>query len=234
MKIRSSVLAFLGLIAVCLISFSATAHAAGAVTPADGSLLDYLTPVLAAFRDGSYLYAGSIALVVAVAIFRRYTPSYWPSASDWGATDAGGAVLTIIGAFGGSMVAALATDHDAFTWPLAWHSLEIAFGAAGGYTVLKHVLIEPYLVKFAGKGPAWLHYPMQAVLWIFQETGKLPTPSEQAVAAVHAIDRPNIDVTVAVTTPDGSAIANSPATPAAQPITVISSDVAIPRTPTKQ
>lgn len=231
--VRSSVLAFLGLIAVCVLSFSATAHAAGAVTPADGSLLDYLTPVINAFRDGSYLYAGSIALVGAVAVFRRYAPRYWPSAAEWSATDAGGAILTLIGAFGASMAAALLNSNDAFTWPIAWHSLQIAAGAAGGYAIIKAVIIKPYLLKLADKGPQWLHYPMQVILWVFQETGKEPSASEQAVAAIHAIDRPNNDVTVAVTTPEGSAIASSPAVASTPPITVVTSDVAVPRTPTK-
>ena len=232
MSVRNPAIAFLGLIAACLITFTATAHAAAAVSPSDGTLLDYLTPVIQAFRDGSYIYAGSIALVVMVAVFRRYAPRYWPAAGGWSATDAGSAIITLVGAFGASMVAALATDHDAFTWALAWHSLEIAFGAAGGYTVIKHVIVEPYLLKCAGKGPAWLHYPMQMILWIFQETGKEPTPAERAVAGLHTIDRADIDVTVAVVSDTGTAIAHSPAAVAPLPVTVVTSTVAIQRTPT--
>ena len=219
----------LALIALGLISFSATAHAAAAVTPTDGTLLDTLQPVLEAFQHGHYLYAGSMALVLAVAIVRRYAPRYAPSLADWFASDLGSAALALLGAFGASMVARGAD----VTWGMVWDSLCIAFGAAGGYATIKALVIAPYLTKLAGKGPAWMHEPMQLILWIFQETGSPPTPAEQAVHALKEIDRPDIDVTVAVTTTEGTAIASSPAVAPAAPVTVVTSDVAIPRTPTK-
>lgn len=207
--------------------FTATAHAANNVAGSDGSLIDLLQPVLAAFESGSYLYAGSLALVLAVALARRYGEPQYP----WLGTKAGSAILTLVGSFGASMSAALMGDGS-FSWLMVWHSLEIAFGAAGGYALVKALVVEPYLVRLADKGPAWLHSPMHLILWIFQETGKAPTATQQATKAIEAINRPDIDVTVAVTTAEGTAVATSPAS-VTPPITVVTSDVAIPRTVTK-
>lgn len=217
-----------------LLAFTATAHAAAAVEPSGGSLLDLLQPVLDAFQHGSYLYAGSLALVVAVALTRRYIePKY-----VWLSSDAGAGVLTLLGAFGASMVATFA-GGVVFEWSLVWHSLEIAFGAAGGYTVVKHVIIAPYVKHLAESGPSWLHSPMKLILWIFQEDGTAPTPSELAEAAVAVANAPQNDVVVSVTTPAGTAVASSPAVAPPAPISVVATDVlgepvapAVGRTPT--
>ena len=208
-------LAPLVVIAAFVLTFSATAHAAAAVTPADGSLWDLLTPVLEAFRSGHYLYAGSVALVAAVALVRRYLePRY-----AWLGTDAGAAGLVLAGSFGATLAATLSDGQEA-TWGMAGRALAIAFGAAGGYSAFKALIVGPYLKHLDDVGPKWLHYPMSLVLWIFQEDGHPPTPTELVQKAMGEINAPQRDVIVSVITPEGSAIASSPAVAPPAPVSI--------------
>lgn len=149
---------------VFLLTFGATAHAAAVIEPTDGSLLDLLRPIYAAFLAGHDVYAGSLALVFSVAIARRYGTAKVP----WLSTDAGAATTTMLMAFGGAMVAAAGASATP-TWSMAGHATVVAVTAMGGYTLLLKLVVEPYLLKLATKGPAWLHSPMQLVLWVFQK-----------------------------------------------------------------
>jgi hypothetical protein len=148
---------------VFLLSFGAVAHAAAAVEPVDGSLLDLFRPVYEAFLTGHYMYAGSVSLVFAVALARRYGKNV-----AWMHTDAGAAVLALLGSFGAAMAASLAGGSGP-TLEMAWRALTIAFGAAGSYAVVKATIIRPYLAHLANKGPAWVHAPAEWLLWVFQE-----------------------------------------------------------------
>lgn len=207
-----------------LATFASTAWAADTVAPDDGSIIDLLKPVLDAFQHGSYIYAGALALIVMVAITRRYAEPRYP----WLGSDAGGAVLALVGSFGASLAATLGGQLDC-TWEMVWHSLEIACAASGIYTVVKSTIIRPYLVHLIDKGPAWLHIPMTLLLPLFQKSSTPPTPAQEAVAAVQSINRPDLGVVVQVTSATGTATASSPAVPAAQPI-YVSSSLELPRT----
>lgn len=145
-----------------LLAFTGVAHAATAVEPTNGTLLDLLKPVLAAFGHGQKLYAGCLALVLLVAVVRRQFDK-----DAWVHTDLGAAALTLAGSFGATLAVSLAGGAGV-TWTMVWHAISIAFGAAGGYTMVKHLLVTPYLAHLADKGPAWLHAPAKLVLWIFQ------------------------------------------------------------------
>ncbi len=157
-----------------LLTFTTVAHAAAAAEPADGSLLDLARPIYDAFLHGQYIYSGCLALVFAVALARRFGTARYP----WLSTDAGSAALVLAGSFGGAMVTQITAGAGVVpTWPMAETALKIAFGAAGGYSVLKALVVHPYLEKLADKGPRWLHAPMALVLWIFQEAAPdAPTP----------------------------------------------------------
>ena len=146
-----------------VVAFTATAHAAAAVEPTGGTLLNLLTPIYQAFLAGHDMLAGALALVCAVALVRRYGTASLP----WLSTDAGSASLVMIGSFGTAMVATLATGTAA-TWTMAYHALALAFVSMGGYTALKKLVIEPYVTYLAVKGPTWIHAPADFVLWAFQ------------------------------------------------------------------
>lgn len=147
---------------VTLLTFTTVAHAAGAVEPAHGSLL---TPVFDAFAHGNYLYAASLMLVALVALARRWGVTKWA----WLATDAGGAAMVLVGSFGATMATHFADGNTPFTFASVWIAIRIAVGAAGGYTMIKHLFIAPYLQKLATKGPRWIHAPATLILWVFQE-----------------------------------------------------------------
>ena len=93
-------------------------------------------------------------------------------------------------------------------------ALKIAATAAGGYTMVKHLVVVPYLTKLATKGPKWLHAPAELVLWVFQYTTSDATAA--ALAAVTTMPTPAVgapvtsSVTVTVTTP-------APVAPAVEP-----------------
>ena len=93
---------------VFLVTFGATAHAASALEPSDGSLLDLLKPVLEAFKSGHYLFAGATCLVLVVALARRYSPRYLPKFGAWLQTDAGSALAALLMSFGASLSMTLA------------------------------------------------------------------------------------------------------------------------------
>jgi hypothetical protein len=163
-------------ILVFMFAFTAAAFAAGAATPDDGSLLELLRPVYDAFASGRYLYAGMLSLVLVVAVLKRYAPEkYGIRAFVHG--DAGGALLTLLAAFGGAMATSLAAGAGA-SWMMVKTATMIAIGAAGGYSLIKKLIVEPILKPLAAKAPAWAQPIFSLVFWIFDK----PTPVEKAEA----------------------------------------------------
>lgn len=152
---------FCAAIAATLASFTATAFAAGQVEPDDGSLFDVLRPIYAAFHSGQYVYAGSLALVLSCALVKRYGGDRWPALHG----DVGGSLLALATAFGASLTATLAGGAQP-TWAMAWNALTIAAGAAGGYALVKKLLVVPLLLPLAAKYPK-LGALLSPLLWIF-------------------------------------------------------------------
>lgn len=153
--------------------FSGTSHAAGVLHSDDGSLWDLFQPVYDSFAGKDYWQSAACALVAAVAVAKKYgVPRY-----AWLGTDVGGALLTLLGAFGGTLGVSLA-DHQAMSLALAERAFGIAVTASGGYTVLKHAVVLPLLAPLAKKAPAWLQSSLRAVLWFFDgDTKVLPAPA---------------------------------------------------------
>jgi len=144
-----------------LFSFKSVAFAADQAVPNDASALDLLKPVWQAFAHGDYLYAGCLAIVLAVALLRRYGTNW-----KWMHTDAGSALLVLSGSLGASLAAHLA-DGGHLTMGMVWSALKIAFGAAGGYTVVKHLLVEPVVKPLQKMLPPWAQPIFGVVLWVF-------------------------------------------------------------------
>lgn len=155
------------LVAIMLVAFSATGHAATAATGDDGSLTDLLRPVYDAFRGGHYIAAGALALVLVVALLKRYAPG---KLGAFVHGDAGGVLTTLAISFAGAIAAATG-DGQAWTWSIAWTAGGIAFAAAGSYAMIKKLLVEPLLASawWQAKAPAWLKAGAQMVLWIFDK-----------------------------------------------------------------
>lgn len=167
----NKILSVLALVATALLAFTATAGAAGAVAPEDGSWLDLARPVLDAVLGGHWFLAAALALVLTVGLASKYGAKRFPVL----ATGPGKALLVLVGAFGGALATA-ATAATAPSLALMWTAAKVAFFAAGGYSLVSS-LVGPLVTK----APAWLRPFLDMVLWFFNRK-----PTAAAVAKAEA------------------------------------------------
>jgi hypothetical protein len=177
---RLPTLALLGLVA--LVSFGATAIAADAATSSteSSSLLDLLKPVYDAFAGGHYAYAAALGVIAAVALVKRYAGT-----GKFGAfvhSDAGGSLMALLMAGAGAMASGLAAPDAHVTWSLLKTAMLVGAGAAGGYALLKNLLVDPILKPLSKKAPAWMQ-PLFALLFMFFDHG---AAGEAALAKAEA------------------------------------------------
>ena len=149
---------FLMLVGLALAGFTATAFAAGQVTPDGGSLLDHAKPVMDAIMHGQAWLAASLAVVFLCAATRKYLPDQYGGKFARG--DVGGVLLAFLMAFAGAVATAL-TAGGAMSTALALTALKVGLGAAGGYTVLHKLATALVATKwYQDKMPA----PVKAVV----------------------------------------------------------------------
>src|SRR5690606_26496540 len=122
------------------LAFTATAWAAQGVAGDDTALFDLAKPVLDAILAGNPGLASALALVFVAAAARRYGGKYVPFLK----TDAGGALTVLVGAFGGAAAAALYAGGG-WSLGLAWSAFQVAAATAGGYSLVKRLLVDPFL-----------------------------------------------------------------------------------------
>ncbi len=96
--------------------------------------------VLGAATAGKWAQLAALALVAVVWALRKFIAPKMP----FFGTGEGGAVLTVLTSFAGAFATTLLAGA-AFSWPLVWSSLQVAFLAAGGWSLAKHLL--PLLMK---------------------------------------------------------------------------------------
>ncbi len=163
---------------VTLLSFGAVAHAQTVVAAPDGSILDLARPVFDAFSGGHYAYAAALLVILGVALVKRYLGDRYA----WLHSDVGGTAMALIVASATAMAAALAAPGAVVTFGLLKTALLVGVGAAGGFAVLKALVIEPILKPLAAKAPAWMQ-PLFAVLfWVFDKTPAAQAAAETAKA----------------------------------------------------
>jgi len=155
MSIKNAVFA----LCVMFVSFVGTS-AAFAATDA-GGLEDLARPLFDAVMSGHYAYAASCALVLLVAVARKWGKGWWP----WLGGDAGGSFLVLLGSFGGALATALAGGGPV-SLALVWTACKVAAGASGGYTLIKRLLV-PALRRMVSKLPKALQKPFNMLLWVF-------------------------------------------------------------------
>jgi len=161
---------------VGLVAFTATAVAAPAVTGTD--LLDLAGPVLDAFTGGKWALGASLALVALVALARKHAGDVPGPAGRFLAGDAGGAALVLLGAFGAALAVTLGTGA-ALGGGVAYAALKVAVVTAGGFSLVKKLVVDPLLRPLAAKAPAWMQPVFALVFWFFDR----PTPTAKADAA---------------------------------------------------
>jgi hypothetical protein len=186
----------LGLV-VTMLAAGGVAMAANTVDPQDGSL-DVAKSVYDAVSGGHYAYAAALGLILIVALVKRYLGSR----ISWLHSDVGGTSLTMVGATAGAMATALAGGGPV-TWALMKTAMLVGIGAAGGYSVIKKLIIEPLIKPLQSKLPAWAQPIFSIVLWIFDKPDAAAQVEADASAAGQA----------AVTANPGQGVSTSVGTP---------------------
>ena len=162
-----------------------------------GAPLPDISGIENAWVVGHKAYAAALALVLLVALVRRYLGSRVP----WLHTDAGSTVLVLLGSFGGALATALSGGAD-LTWKIAESAIGVAVIAAGGYGMIKQLLVVPVLCKWEAKAGPTTQKLLRVVLWIFchkqdpsaacaQPAPAAPTPTSPSPAAPSAPAAPN-------------------------------------------
>lgn len=163
-----------------MLAFSATAFAATAVAPTDSSWTDLLQPVWDAFRAGHYAAAGASAVVLAVALAKKYLPG---KAGGFLNGKIGSSIAVLVGSFAGS-VAVATSDGTGLGWNVVKAAGAVSIAAAGGYTLIKDLLIDPLTSSawYANKAPAWLKACMGVVLFVFSSKNPDAPAMEKAAS----------------------------------------------------
>lgn len=174
-KTVSNIVQFTAVAALGLASFGATAYAASTATAAEESLLDMLKPVYDAFRGGHYIGAGALTVIFAVALLKRYAPG---RLRKFVYSDLGGTLSAFLVAAAGSVAAS--SPDASWSWSILSTAFTLGLAGAGGYTVIKKVLVDRLLAStwYNTKAPSWIKMGLRVVLWVFAKPA-----SEAAVLA---------------------------------------------------
>lgn len=185
---------------VAYLAFMGAALAGNAVTPEDGSILDYAKPVFDAIMHGQGWLAAALALVLLVTATKRYSskiPVIGPKVSAFVNGQYGQPLSVLLLSFGGAVATALAAGGAVMTAALAWTAFKIAIGAAGGYSLLK-ALLAPLVAKLGAKAPAWMKPLFDLVLWVFSKPTaieKAEKAGDEAVASTPTTGAPKSNIT---------------------------------------
>lgn len=172
----------LSVAAFFVVAFTATAFAQGAVAPDDGAM-GLVRMLWTALTGKQWWLGGALSVVLGVAMFKKYAPA--GRARDFANSNAGAALLVLLGSFGGALVASLSgASAVPMSAGLAWQALQVAVGAAGGYSILKPFADMLLNSKwYADKAPAWLKAVVGMVSWIFTKTSSPGVAITRAEAA---------------------------------------------------
>lgn len=162
-KILTPITIALGFLGVVLLGFNVSAQAAATVDPTDGNPLDLARPIFDEVMKGNYTAAVVLALILAVALVKRYAPG---KAGEFVHSDMGGSLTTMVMAMLGA-IATATMGGAAFSWGMLTTAAAIGVAAMGGYTAIKRLIIEPLIRPLAAKAPAWAQPLFGLVLWIF-------------------------------------------------------------------
>lgn len=152
--------------------------AGSALATSDEPLLDLAKPVLDAILGGEYWLGAALALVLATALLSRYAPWKFLKGGE------GKALLVLSGAFGGSLANSL-IGGEMMSLDAAKSAAKLAIGAAGGYSLIK-ALIVPWLDRLGAKAwfPGFLKPVLRVATWLFRNPlGAAEKAGDDAVAA---------------------------------------------------
>ena len=185
LKFLSRLIALALLVGVGLMAFSGAAFAQAAATSATDTtswmdiLQTALRPVYDAFSGGHYAYAAALLVIALVALAKRYLAPKYPVLT----TNAGGAAMALTAATATAMATALAVPDATVSLDLLKSSLLVGVGAAGGYAMIKSLVIDPLIKPLAAKAPLWMQPLFSLVLWIFDKSETSANAAEDATKA---------------------------------------------------
>lgn len=176
--------ALVALTLIALMAFTTVGFAAVAVTPGDdtATILDLLKPVADAFAGGHYAFAAALGVIALVALVKKYAGTAVP----WLHTDMGGSALALLTASSSALGVSLAAPGAAVTLAMLKSALLVGVGAAGGYAVIKNLLIDPLIKPLMAKAPAWMQPLFQVVMWVFDKPDPVADATKAGDAAVTA------------------------------------------------
>lgn len=178
MKIVSKVTKIAALVVLGFASFSLTAHAANVVAPDDSNfLVDALKSVYDAISTHQWSLTGALAIIYLVAVIKRYLGDKVAFLHS----DAGGSLLALVGAVGTALATSL-TPGAHLTPDLLLKALQAGVAAAGGYAILKNLLVDPVLKPMVAKLPPWAQTLANLVLFAFDHGTSGATPPAAATA----------------------------------------------------
>lgn len=161
-----------------------TALAAAAVDPDNSSILDLLRPVYEAFAGGQKAYAAALLVIAMVALLKRYAGSISGKLQTWMHGDLGGSATALVMSSAAAMATGLATPGASVSLSLLKSALMVGVGAAGGFAILKNLVVDPILKPLAAKAPAWAQPIFSIVFYFFDKPDPVATAKKAGDDAV--------------------------------------------------
>lgn len=160
---RNTIQTVAGAALAFVLCFTATAWAAGTVSPDDGSLLDLIKPVYEAIMHGNLWLAAALAVVLLTAATRRYLPDAW--GGKYARGDVGGMLTAFLLSFAGAVATTMAAPGAVMSGMVMLAALKIGGFAVGGFVAL-HKLATAFVASswFQTKAPAWLRTVLGTLL----------------------------------------------------------------------
>lgn len=174
---------------VAFLSLNATAAVDVALTgdPATDSTswVDLAKPVYDAFAGHNAPLGVCLALVLVVALIKRYAGSTG-TVGKFLHGDAGGSLLVLVGSAAAAAGAALGTPGAHVDLTLIKQAALVGVSAAGGYAMVKNLIVEPVLKPLAAKAPAWAQPIFALVFAIFDHPPAKDQAESKSTAAGQA------------------------------------------------
>jgi len=162
---------------VAFLSLNAAAAVDAAATDST-NWVDLAKPVYDAFVGHNPALGVCLALVLLVALIKRYVGTTG-TVGTFVHSDAGGSLLVLVGAAATAAGAALGTPGAHISLTLLKQAALVGVSAAGGYAMIKNLIIEPVLKPLAAKAPSWAQPVFSLIFAIFDHAPGTVAPDPQ-------------------------------------------------------
>lgn len=125
---------------------------------------DLIRPLLDALLAGRYVLVLALLVIVATGLIRKVG-----AATSWVHTTWGGTLLALATSTATAITVTMASADVVLTATLLWSCLMVGVSVAGGYVVIKNLLVDPILRPLALKAPAWAQPIFMVIFYIFDK-----------------------------------------------------------------